>query len=226
LLTAVYAAIPTQTTPMRCAAGNTRNTPNCRVRGLSVSRVVMMRAKTCPSCKTKFEPARPLQVACGWQCAIQHTANLKAKRERKETRERKVKARTRREWVPFAQSAFNKFIRLRDADKPCISCGRVKVEMTTGGAWDCGHYLTVGSHPELRFDENNAAKQCKSCNAGAGKYAKKNHTVSQSYRVNLIERIGLEAVEALEGPHPAKHYTVDDLKAIKADYTRKAKELA
>jgi hypothetical protein len=185
-----------------------------------------MRLKTCTACKTQFEPVRMGQVACGWQCAIQHTANLKAKRDRKETREAKVKARTRRDWLPLAQSAFNKFIRLRDANKPCISCGRVHVEWTTGGAWDCGHYLSVGSHPELRFDENNAAKQCKSCNGGAGKYAKKNHTVSQAYRINLIERIGLEAVEALEGPHEPNHYTIDDLQAIKKKYTQLAKDLA
>lgn len=185
-----------------------------------------MRAKACKACGDKFVPDRPLQVVCSVPCAWAYTAKENAKTDRRLTREAKAKLKTRRDFMREAQSAFNKFVRLRDADKPCVSCGREYVEMTSGGAWDCGHYLSVGSHPELRFDENNAAKQCKSCNGGAGKYARKNHTVSQAYRLSLIERIGLEAVEALEGPHDPQHYTTDDLKQIKADYTRKAKEFA
>jgi hypothetical protein len=186
-----------------------------------------MRDKRCKACGEKFAPASPMQSICrSVECIVTHANNLKAKRERKEHREAKLKARPRREWIQVAQSAFNKFIRIRDADEPCISCGRVDVEWTTGGAWDCGHYLSVGSHPELRFDENNAHKQCKSCNGGAGKYAKKNHTVQQAYRVNLIAKIGLAAVEELEGPHDPKKYTVEDLKAIKAKYTALVKEMA
>jgi hypothetical protein len=45
------------------------------------------------------------------------------------------------------------------------------------------------------------------------------------YRVNLVKLIGLERVERLEGPHPAKHYSIDDLKDIKETYKRKLKAL-
>lgn len=45
------------------------------------------------------------------------------------------------------------------------------------------------------------------------------------YRVNLINRIGLERVESLEGPHDPAKYTIDDLKAIKATYKAKLREL-
>lgn len=173
-----------------------------------------MRAKTCRACRTKFEPVRMGQVACGWECAIKHTANLKAARDRKETKERKAKLKTRRDWLREAQSAFNRYIRTRDMGRPCISCGRHHT-----GQIHAGHYLSTGARPELRFDERNVHAQCAPCN---------NHLSGNIvlYRKGLIAKIGLEAVNALEGPHDPKHYTVDDLKQIKAEYTRKAKELA
>jgi hypothetical protein len=40
-----------------------------------------------------------------------------------------------------------------------------------------------------------------------------------------VKKIGAEKVEWLEGPHEPKHYTVEDLKAIKKEYSRKAREL-
>lgn len=173
-----------------------------------------MRPKTCPSCRNKFAPVRPLQVACSIECAIRHTQDLKAKRERKEHRERKAKLKDRRDWLREAQAVFNKYIRLRDAGQPCISCGRHH-----NGQIHAGHYLSTGARPELRFDERNVHAQCAPCN---------NHLSGNIvlYRKGLIQKIGIEAVEALEGPHEPKHYTVEDLKQIKAEYTRKAKELA
>jgi hypothetical protein len=156
---------------------------------------------------------------------IEHQNVLRAKKERKEYKYAKEKQKLPRDWIKEVQTVFNKYIRLRDADKPCVSCGRTEVEQTIGGQWDCGHYLSVGSHFELRFEELNAAKQCKRCNGGAGKYAKKNHTVNESYRAELIQRIGLDKVEWLESKHEPKHYTVEDLKYIKALYKSKLKAL-
>ena len=45
------------------------------------------------------------------------------------------------------------------------------------------------------------------------------------YRRALVELIGVDKVEWLEGPHEPKKYTIDDLKAIKAEYIRKRKEV-
>lgn len=172
-----------------------------------------MRPKTCPSCRNKFSPVRPLQTACSIECAIRHTQALKAKRERKEHRERKAKLKDRRDWLREAQAVFNRFIRLRDAGQPCISCGRHHQ-----GQIHAGHFLSVGARPELRFDESNVNAQCAPCN---------NHLSGNIvlYRKGLIAKIGLEAVEQLEGDHQPKKYTIDDLKAIKATYRAKCKEL-
>jgi hypothetical protein len=45
------------------------------------------------------------------------------------------------------------------------------------------------------------------------------------YRKSLVDHIGPAAVAWLEGPHPLRHDTIDDLKAIKALYTEKTKTL-
>ena len=46
-----------------------------------------------------------------------------------------------------------------------------------------------------------------------------------NYRIALVKRIGAEAVDWLEGPHEPKKYTVEELKAMTADYRAKTREL-
>ena len=180
----------------------------------------MARLKTCKICRTKFEPVRALQptcgdFGCGMEYGLQVIAKSKAAKARKEAtahREAKAAAKPRSWFLKAAQAAFNKFVRLRDADRPCISCG------TTVAKWDAGHYRSVGSNPALRFEPLNNHKQCSQCNQH------KSGNVFE-YRIGLIARIGQANVDWLEGPHESKHYSIDDLKQIKADYTRMAKEL-
>lgn len=176
--------------------------------------------KTCKVCKAKFIPFRSTQptcgsVPCGVEYGLRVVAKAKAAKARKEAtalREAKVAAKPRDKWLKEAQAAFNRFVRLRDADRPCISCG------TTIAKWDAGHYRSVGSNPALRFEPLNNHKQCAQCNQH-----KSGNAIE--YRIGLIARIGLEAVEWLEGPHDPKHYTIDDLRAIKATYAAKCREL-
>ena len=172
-----------------------------------------MRSKICKGCGEKFAPERPLQIVCGIPCAWAYKAKQDAKTDRRLTREAKAKLKTRRDWLREAQAAFNRFIRLRDAGKPCISCGRHHQ-----GQYHAGHYLSTGARPELRFNELNVHLQCQPCNTHlSGNLV--------NYRIGLLTKIGAEQVQFLEGPHDPKHYSIDDLKAIKAEYTRKAKEL-
>lgn len=181
-----------------------------------------LKPKTCRACGNKFEPMRSTQVICfSLHCAITHTSNLKAKRAATEAlkaarahREAKEKAKPRSKWLAETQAAVNLFIRLRDRLEPCISCGRQHQ-----GQWHAGHFRSTKAAPELRFEELNIWKQCQPCNT---------HLSGNilEYRKSLVAKIGLERVEWLEGKHEAKHYTIDDLKAIKARYTALAKELA
>ena len=112
-----------------------------------------------------------------------------------------------------AQPEFNKYIRLRDKGQPCISCQRHH-----SGQNHAGHFLSIGSSPELRYAESNVHLQCSVCN---------NHLSGNQllYRVNLINKIGIKAVELLEGPQEPQRYRRDDIIAIKAKYKALAKEL-
>lgn len=170
---------------------------------------------------------------CDYDCATRYAMENKEKGKRIKYREQKraLNDNDRKVRMPAAQKSFNAFIRARDKDLVCISCERNNDEVAgsdswkVGGAWDCGHYLTRGAFPELRFEELNAHKQCKSCNGGSDKYAKKTQLVKDGYRVNLIDKIGLDKVEWLEGPHEPKKYTCSELKEIELLYRQKFKEL-
>lgn len=192
------------------------------------------RTRRCACCKTEFAPARQGQRVCSIGCAqaaavaARVRAESRAQRDRnRETKQALEKIKPRSQWIKEAQAAFNGFVRTRDKDLPCICCGQWSQDegWKPGGSWDAGHFLGVGAYPELRFVEDNCHKQLKSCNAGSGKYARKGRTVAQEYRDRLIEKIGIERVEYLEGPHEPKKYTIDELKAIKAEYIAKRKAL-
>jgi hypothetical protein len=137
---------------------------------------------------------------------------------KRELRARKAALKTIPDLTKEAQAAFNQFVRLRDAQKPCICCGRPLGEGDVGGAYDCGHYRSVGSAPHLRFNEANAHAQRKQCNRyGAGR--------AVDYRVGLIQRIGLVAVEALENENRVHKWQREELIEIRDKYRRLTKEL-
>lgn len=173
-----------------------------------------LKPKKCKQCKTAFVPRSSLQVCCGIKCAVEHAQSKRKTKERKEYREAKEKIKSRSDWMREAQQAFNSFIRERDKELPCVSCGRHHQ-----GQYHAGHYRTVGGNPELRFSELNVWKQCAPCNDHL-------HGNIVNYRIELERRIGRDKLEFLEGPHEPKKYTIDDLKAIKAEYKLKLKELA
>ncbi|BES72185.1 hypothetical protein RE428_32030 [Marinobacter nanhaiticus D15-8W] len=138
----------------------------------------------------------------------------KSEQERKAwVRKKKAELKPRSKVLKEAQAEFNKFIRLRDRDRPCISCGSY-----TAGQYHAGHYRTTKAAPELRFEELNCHKQCAQCNNfDSGNIVE--------YRISLIQRIGQEAVDWLEGLHAPKKYSIDDLEAIKAHYRKQNREL-
>jgi hypothetical protein len=179
--------------------------------------------KRCKACKAEFNPVRPLQSVCGPICALevsrQATEKKKAKEaqeDRKKTREKLDAMRTKPQLVKVAQTAFNAFVRARDADKPCISCGKPPDDSANG--WDASHYRSVGSSPHLRFVQDNCHKSCKHCNQFlAGNIVE--------YRKGLIERIGLARVEQIESDQTVRKYTKEGLQEIARHYKAEARRL-
>lgn len=173
--------------------------------------------KKCKACGILFTPERSFQVVCDYRCGLAYNkakAIESAKKiKNKKDREAKERIKTRSDWMREAQTAVNAYVRERDKDEPCISCGRHH-----NGQYHAGHYRSVGSCPELRFDVRQIHKQCAPCN---------NHLSGNliNYRIRLIEKIGLEMVEWIEGPHDPKKYTIDYLKRIKTEFKEKLKEL-
>ena len=194
-------------------------------------------------CGAKFVPQRLGQAVCSLTCAISDATRSEANQEkarkaldevgRKEIKVRKEALKSRADHIKDAEKAVRDYRRTYELSigSGCISCGESQESILhaqgwkTGGAFDAGHFLGKGARPELRLVPNNIWLQCKSCNAGSSKYARKGQTVSQTFREGLIARIGLEAVEALESDHTPRKETVEQLKAITAEYRAKTREL-
>lgn len=193
-----------------------------------------VKPKKCKVCSFDFIPRSTTQRVCSPVCAIKLNKIKNEKLFDAETRRRKQAIKKRSDYVQDAQKAFNLYIRTRDIGCPCISCLRSEAEIErayelsnkTGGAWDCGHFLTVGGHINLRFNTLNAYRQCKSCNGGSGKYTHKNITVALQYEYNLRLKIGDEKVDYLKSEHEVKKYTIDQLVRIRKIFNKKAKRLA
>ncbi|KES23097.1 recombination protein NinG [Pseudomonas sp. AAC] len=185
--------------------------------------------RTCenPSCKATFtpHPMRLGQKACSPACAFvigRQDAGLQKKarksiadRNRREIKARKEKLKSRAEHLKECQAIFNQYIRLRDADKPCVSCGR---PATWDGQWHASHYRSVGSTPALRFEPLNVHRACSICNSHLSGNI-------MGYRPELVRRIGEEAVQILEGPHEPLKLTIEDIKALKAKFRAWVREL-
>lgn len=185
------------------------------------------KARKCANraCRKEFMPFNTLQVVCSTACALakaQVETTKKeaeaAKKQRAKRREAKERLKTRSDHIGEAQQAFNAFIRERDraAGYPCISSGR-QLDWS-GNAVDAGHYRSIGAAPHLRFDETNCHAQSKQDN----RYLSGN---AVDYRINLVKRIGLDAVLALEADQTPRHYKIEDLIEIKKKYRAKTREL-
>jgi hypothetical protein len=179
--------------------------------------------KKCKVCKTEFTTTRPMQKVCSAICALevsrqvaQKKAAKEAQEDRKKTREKLDAMRTKPQLVKVAQTAFNAFVRARDADKPCISCG--KSPSTETNQTDAGHFRSVGSAPHMRFVEDNIHGQCKHCN----QYLAGNVL---AYRKGLIERIGLARVEQIESDQTVRKYTKEALQEIARHYNAETRRL-
>lgn len=168
----------------------------------------------CKICKVKFEPKYFNQKTCEeWVCMQLWIKKEKERKWKKEKKERLERLKTYSDHAKDLQVIFNKYIRLRDKDKCCISCGKPLT-----GKYDAGHYRSVGGNPELRFNEQNVHGQCVYCN-------QHKHGNLIEYRIRLIERLGLEVVEFLEGPQQPRKYTIEELKGLQTYYKEKIKQL-
>jgi hypothetical protein len=182
--------------------------------------------RKCAQCRKKVDSSEALygglKAFCCYECLRKYIDSERGQKavqsvKRKDIKERKEKLKTRSDYLKEAQVAFNKYVRIRDEGKPCISCGSVQVDSKVGGVRDCGHYLSRGAHPEarFRFGLDNTASQCVRCN----RYLSGNVA---NFRHGLIDRWGIDRVEAMETCTASSRMTTEYLKRIKSIFTRRA----
>ncbi|MDO2432579.1 recombination protein NinG [Enterobacter bugandensis] len=140
---------------------------------------------------------------------------------RKRRQEKRESLKSKSQWDKEAQSAFNRYIRIRDEGKECVSCGNPligKSNYLTGSAIDASHYRSRGAASHLKFNVFNVHSACTRCNRQLSGNA-------VEYRIRLIERIGQERVERLESDNEPRRFDIPYLQRIKSIFTRKARAL-
>lgn len=182
----------------------------------------------CPHCRGKLEGRERIHEACiaPWADAQAQKAERRAAKasktaqqeEKRQDRVKKERMKGIPDLIREADRAFAVYVRLRDrlAGYPCISSG--KPLDWSGNAVDSGHFRSRGAASAIRYHQDNCHAQTKHDNL----YLSGN---AVEYRKGLIERIGLERVEALEAMTAVHKWTREELIAIKAEYMAKAKEL-
>lgn len=173
----------------------------------------------CKCCKEKYEAKFFLQKFCMVhddciKAFVGYSKVLSAKAWIKDAKIRNDALKTNKDYLKELQVVFNKFIRLRDKDKGCISCG---TPLTS--KYDAGHFYSVGSTPTLRFNEDNVHGQCVYCNQHL-------HANIHAYTERLPLRIGEESFELLKSlKNGLCKYDNTELTELKEVYKNKIKEL-
>ena len=175
-----------------------------------------LKEKKCKSCSETFKPFSSLAKVCSMACSLDYVGMQKLSKQNKDyaIKKREFLVNDKQFQRSKAQKAFNEFIRLRDANLGCISCDKPS---DWGGQWHAGHYKTVGARPDLRFNEDNAHKQCSQCNNFlSGNLGR--------YRISLVAKIGEQIVSILDTDNGTqKKYTAIDYAAIHSKYSEKIK---
>jgi hypothetical protein len=172
------------------------------------------RTKKCKNCGNLFTPYTSLQKFCTEsECIRVLVEETKAKEWKKKKAKKKEELMSLQDHLKVTQAIVNKWIRLRDKDEPCISCGK-----QIKGVKHASHYLSSGGHSFVRFHEDNIWKSCYKCNVMlSGNQIE--------YRKRLIEKIGVERVEWLESNGSnIKKWTLAELKEIQYIYKQKIKD--
>lgn len=187
--------------------------------------------RRCSYCKKKIKVEDALIGGLRAFCSFEHLKAFSAsdsgkrsidssikKESNRELQNRREKLKTRGQWMREAQAAFNAYVRYRDRNNGCISCGKKHYGDQYGGNVDAGHYLSRGSGKgsPLRFHLWNTHLQCVKCN----RY--KSGAVAD-YRVGLIWKIGHEKVEWLENNDFHPEFSIAYLKRVRDIFRKKLK---
>ena len=118
----------------------------------------MAKKHNCKECGKEYVKQNSTQKVCSYICALKY--NEKKTEERFNKAKESVK--TDKKFMAIrdlAKKVFQKYIRIRDKDLPCISC-----ETTYSEEWHGGHLFKAELYSGVLLNELNVNKQCKKCN--------------------------------------------------------------
>lgn len=175
----------------------------------------------CKQCRAPFVKFRMEQKTClNPECLVKQgrieatKREAKAERaERAETKAKLLELKPLQYWLKRAEKAVNAFIRERDKDQPCISCGT-----HDASEWHAGHWISVGASSALRFAPANIHKQCHQCNWFEGGRA-------SDYEARLPARIGQAEFDRIKFAPRARKWTREECRAIEAEYRGKIRAI-
>ena len=179
------------------------------------------RRKKCKQCLILFRPTySTLQICCSPKCAIEYS-NRKKQEIANDLEKGFIERKQRNSLESLKKTVTtvcHLYIRLRDENKPCISCG-----IPYKNDFDAGHFYSAGKFSNLKYNEHNINGQCIQCN-------RKKEGMHESYRMYLVEKIGHEALDKLdfmaaEYLKDGFHWNREILTEIKNYYKLKIKEL-
>jgi len=165
----------------------------------------------CPACLYDFFT----QTEPGKVIFEKRKIKVKAKNWKEEKAKMKESVKTLSEYEADAKRSFQKWVRLRDENKPCVSCGNTSKEDRAGG-----HFYSAGMYSGLMFNPDNCHSQC---NTYCNKFLSGNLL---QYRKGLINRYGIAFVENLDNLSNELRnykYTKQELIDIKKKYDLKIK---
>jgi len=145
----------------------------------------------CKHCKTKFEKKYAFQQFClqDDECIKAFSDSVKEKKQIKDAKDKEnlfLAENERNESKQLKASLINTktqvhtYIRNRDVNKPCISCGT-----QWNNEFQAGHHYSANSFITLRYNLDNIHGQCKRCNLHL-------EGAFDNYALNLPNRIGIE----------------------------------
>ena len=181
----------------------------------------------CKICKAEYERKAPFQQWCSSDCGYKLARKKQKNKEEKKRLQRKRQDKkrleelmTRSQWYTKLQLYVNKYIKLRDKDEPCCTCGTMNPNIK----YDAGHFIAVGrgGASPTRFELTNIHRQCSvNCNQhGSG--------MRLEYEKFIINKYGQEHLDWLKGKHPTlkeqfPHY--EDVKAEIEKFKKMIKQL-
>lgn len=147
--------------------------------------------RQCKNCGEVFQKKRPLQMTCGYACALEYANEQKQKKAKKEWSERKKELKPKlyaKKYRNQLQSEINKLARNIDAyfNLPCIDCGKPYT-----GQIDGAHFHNVGGNEHLRYNLHNIHSARAHCNQYDSEHKKR-------YPEGLRKRYGKYYLEYVE----------------------------